>query len=326
MLKTSKRPYLQEPSPLPGGNGPMVAHGARPAFLLLFFILLFTALAHAAEYPPDIQRIVDRGELIVAMYYKDIPPFFMHGDEKNFSSRHRGVPSPFLKGKYFYGVDVSLALGIAEGLNVPCRFHRKSKDFNEIVDTVFRHEADIAITLLSRTLDRSKKLLFTAPYVTLHHGVLLNRLALAAYQKGSSLKAFLNRPDMRIGVKGGIAWPGFLKHYFPHATVVEYPEWEPNVIDAVRGGEVMAAYADELEIKKLIISKPDASIELKTVIIKDIKDPISVAVAWDSPHLLQWINTYLAEQQTAMTVDDILERHLDSVMGKSSSGISPQEQ
>ena len=33
-----------------------------------------------AGFPPDMRRILERGKLICAMYYNDIPPFFMHDD------------------------------------------------------------------------------------------------------------------------------------------------------------------------------------------------------------------------------------------------------
>lgn len=292
---------------------------------LMIFHALFPGYlsAQPSSFPPDIQRIMDCGKLVVAMYYLDIPPFFMHTADKDVPSRHTGISSPFIRGEYFYGIDVKIALDMAKELGVACEFHRTSKDFNEIVETVVSHKADVAITLLSRTLDRSRTVLFTQPYIILHHGLLLNRLALTRYEKGTSLKDFINTTDMKIGVKGGIAWPQFLKHYFPKAGVVEYPAWE-DVISSVRSGTVMAAYADELEIKKLTVSKPEVVIELKTLIIEDIQDPIAMAVSWDSPNLLQWINTYLNQEHIFMTVDDILEKYFESVTGEASRELTEQ--
>jgi len=307
-------------------------NGINPVqVIFIVFLIIFTPFfqrylaAQTAPFPPDIQKIMDRGKLVVAMYYKDIPPFFMHTADKNVRSRHTGIESPFIKGEYFYGIDVKIALDMAQGLGVSCEFHRTSKNFDEIIDTVADHKADVAITLLSRTLERSKRVLFSQPYIILHHGLLLNRLALTKYKKGTSLKNFINTSDMKIGVKGGIAWPQFLKHYFPKAKIFEYPIWE-DVITSVRKGIVMAAYADELEIKKLIISKPEVAIELQSVIIEDIQDSIAMAVSWDNPHLLQWINTYLDQENLIMTVDDILEKNFESVKGEASRELTGQEE
>lgn len=277
---------------------------------------LFFANVHAQEYPPDIQRIMNRGKLIVVMYYKDIPPFFMHAPAIDSPSyKRRGIPSPFWEGHDFYGVDVELALHIAKALGVECEFLRTPQTFDAIIETLQRHEADVAISLLSRTLPRAQKVLFTQPYVVLHHGLLLNRLAVTNRKAGASLLDLLNRPGIGIGVKGGTSWVAFVHSVFPQATIQEYPAWDPDVIDAVRKGEVMAAYADEIEIKKVIIAKPDIAIELQTFIIKDIKDPIAISVPWDSGHLLAWLNTFLEQDYHAMTADDILEAYPESLQG-----------
>ncbi len=291
--------------------------------LLLLCRVPCPGLSRAEGFPPDIKRIMDRGKLIVAMYYKDIPPFFMHSSRKDAPARHVGTASPFIPGEYFYGVDVKIALEMAQRLGVPCEFHRESRDFGEIVEAVEDHRADVAVTLMSRTLERSTRVLFSRPYVVLHHGLLLNRVALTKYEKGTPLKDFINTPRMKIGVKSGIAWSQFLRRYFPKASITSYPTWD-GVVDAVRKGTVMAAYADELEIKKLTVSKPAVAVELKTVIIEDIRDPIAMAVAWDSPHLLQWINTYLEQEKVTMTVDDILNENLDSVKGPASREFTEQ--
>jgi ABC-type amino acid transport substrate-binding protein len=283
------------------------------------------AEGRAQEYPPDIQRIVDRGKLIVVMYYKDIPPFFMHTSVTSSpSSQRRGIPSPFWEGHDFYGVDVALALHIAEALGVECEFLRTPQTFDEIIETLQRHEADIAISLLSKTLSRARKVLFTQPYVVLHHGLLLNRLAMTGHRTGASLLDLLNRPGIRIGVKGGTSWVAFVHSIFPQATIQEYPTWDPDVIDAVRKGEVMAAYADEIEIKKVIIAKPDIAIELQTFIIKDIQDPIAISVPWDSRHFLAWLNMFLEQGYHSMTTDEILEAYSESLKGMAEKEI-PEE-
>ena len=250
------------------------------------WVLLSAITAQTTDYPPDIQRIMDRGKLIVAMYYKDIPPFFMHIPGKTAPEGMRCQPSG---DGYFCGVDVELALGIADTLGVVCEFQRKAETFDSLIDILGRHEADVAISLLSKTLDRSRKVLFTKPYVSLYNGMLLNRL-------------------------------------FPNAVILEYPSWDPDVISAVRKGDVMAAYADEIEIKKAIIAKPDVVIELKTVVLKDLTDPIAMAVPWDSFQLLQWLNTYMEEMKVTMTADSILGKYPESIKGSAEQLVSGESQ
>jgi hypothetical protein len=86
----------------------------------------------------------------------------------------------------------------------------------------------------------------------------------------------------------------------------------------------MAAYADEIEIKKVIIAKPDIAIELQTFIIKDIQDPIAISVPWDSRHFLAWLNMFLEQGYHSMTTDEILEAYSESLKGMAEKEI-PEE-
>lgn len=45
-------------------------------FFLFISVLLFLVLTHAmaGDFPPDIQRIINRGKIIVAMHQEDAPP------------------------------------------------------------------------------------------------------------------------------------------------------------------------------------------------------------------------------------------------------------
>lgn len=287
----------------------------------VLWVLLIAVSAQAAG-PPDMQRILDRGRLVVGMYYKDIPPFFMHIPGKTAPEGMRCLPAA---DGNFCGVDVELALGIADKLGVACEFYRKAETFDALTEILERHEVDIVISLLSRTLDRSRKVSFTKPYISLYNGMLLNRLFLAGYSEEKSLRSILNDPGVKIGVKGGTSWVQYASRLFPKATIIEYASWDPDVISAVRQGEVMSAYADEIEIKKVIIAKPDVAIELKTVILKDITDPIAMAVPWDSFQLLQWLNAYMDEMNISMTTDTILGRFPESIKGSAEQLVTEEQ-
>ena len=295
----------------------------RRLLLSWVWILVLTVTVRAGDYPPDIQHIQDRGKLIVAVYYKDIPPFFMHVSAQSAPQGMRCQPSG--NDTFFCGADVELALDIADKLGVSCEFQQKAETFDALIDILNRHEADVAVSLLSDTLNRSQKAAFTRPYVVLHTGMLLNRLFLAAYPENSTLVGLLNHPTAKIGVKAGTSWVKYVHELFPQAIIGEYPSWDPDVIAAVREGDIMAAFADEIEIKKVMIAKPDVAIELRTVFLKDITDPIAMAVPWDSFHLLQWLNTYLDMAQIHMTADSILKKYPDSIKGAAEQTVTGGE-
>jgi len=163
----------------------------------------------------------------------------------------------------FYGLDVELAQDIAAKLGVEVEFKRDYSNFSGIVDGIARHEADVAITLLSRTPDRAKKVRFTKPYIILRQGLLISRIRMAQRPRHLTLMEILNDPGSEIGVKAGTSYVAFARQRFPLGVIREYPEWDPDIINAVLKGEVIAAFHDEIEIKKVVIGKPEKKESLR---------------------------------------------------------------
>ena len=79
-----------------------------------------------------------------------------------------------------------------------------------------------------------------------------------------------------------------------------------EAVAAVFAEKVLAVYRDELEIQKINQSRKDASLTLKTVVYKDMKDYIAMAVAWNRPHLAAWLDIYLDSVATDQRATDII--------------------
>ncbi|MEO1590375.1 MAG: transporter substrate-binding domain-containing protein [Cyanobacteria bacterium J06632_22] len=250
--------------------------------------------------PPDIQRILDRGRLIVAVLGSDNPPFFM-GDDS----------SPT-------GLDIKIAEGLAQSLNVGLEFNRSAETFNEVVDQVYALNADIAISKLSRTFSRAQRVRFSRPYVNMRQGLLVNRVQIAQQDNGSSPVEAIRNFSGKVGVIDGSSYAGFLKQKFPDAVVQAYPTWD-DVVDAVIRGDVQAAYRDELEVKKVIVKNPDAALRLQTIALTDTKDPIAMAMPWDSTQLQALVDQYLDTQDLDYTADMVLEEYADTVRADASA-------
>lgn len=250
--------------------------------------------APAAKPPvmaPDIKRILDRGKLVVAMTSFDVPPFFMTDANGR-----------------FYGLDVSLAEGIAKSLGVPVEYNRQGKTFNEVVDIVIRGDADVAISKLSVTMSRAMKVRFSTPYLVLRHGLLVNRLDLAKMAKGKETVDVIKDYNGSIGVLAKSSFIDYAAEFFPKAKVVEFPNWDPALVSAVSRGEVPLAYRDELEVKKVIRGNPTAALNLRTILIDGTRDDIAIAVPWDSKQLLSVVNLYLSRQKR-LTVNGLLDQY-----------------
>ena len=261
--------------------------------------MLHSAFMQTSQLAPDIQRIKNRGKLIVAIHSIDQPPFFFVN-----------------KNNELTGLDVKIAKGIAENLGVKLEFNREAKSFNDLVDIVDRGEADMAISKLSRTLSRAQIINFSTPYITFRQALLLNRLELAKKAPtNDDIVPFVKDFTGKIGVIASSSYVNYAKKNFPRATVVEYPTWD-DVVSAVFSGEILAGYRDEMEIKKIIKGRNDASLKVKSVIIKDVTDPIAIAVSRKDTQLLVWVNLYLENLNLNLDAEKLLNEYPEIFSGK----------
>jgi ABC-type amino acid transport substrate-binding protein len=256
--------------------------------------LLTTHVLFPQSYPPEIKAIKDRGKLIVAMYYKDVKPFIMTAPDNS-----------------LVGHEVDLAKDIAVTLGVELSIDRKSKTFNEITELVSLGKADLGISLISRTLARAEKVIFSNPYIILHPTLLLNRLSISKLKlDDKDPVGSLTDIPLKIGEKKGTSYVDFAKTVFPKATIVEYPEWE-DAIDAVFKGEVFAVLRDEIGVKNYIYQFPEQSINLKMIVLTDPQydDPLAIALPPQSLHLRDWVNLYLERKMRVKSADDLFSEY-----------------
>lgn len=237
---------------------------------------------------PGMARIVNRGELIVAMLGVDTPPFF------------------YMKKGELVGVEVDLAKAIAKELKVAVRFDRSARTFNEVVDVVARQEADLGISKLSRTLARAQMISFTDPYIRLNHAFILNRVKFAELARDRPLPVVVREFKGSIGVIAKSSFSDYASKNFPLSELREFPSWDA-VLKALEKGQIMAAYRDEFEIKRILKSDPTASLTLRTVTFKDLEDTLGIAVGIQDPTLLAYVNQFLSESSEKLTVDKVLK-------------------
>ena len=173
------------------------------------------ATATGATMTPDIAQILKRGKLVVAVLGNDNAPFFMATGEVQ--------PG---------GLDIRLAQEIADQLDVKLELNRTADTFNGVVDTVYNREADLAISKISRTMKRARRVRFSHPYLQMRQGLLVNRLLLAQQTTNENVVEAIRQLTGDVGVITGSSYVGFLQQRFPKATIVELESWE-NIVAAV---------------------------------------------------------------------------------------------
>ena len=268
---------VTSPAPLPA----LTAEISKPVSVLV-------KAADGRLLAPDIARIVNRGELVVAMLGVDTPPFF------------------YTKNNELVGLEVDLAKAIAKELKVTVRFDRSAQTFNEVVAVVARQEADLGISKLSRTLARAQTISFSDPYLRLNHAFILNRVRFAEVASDLPLPTVIRGFKGSIGVITKSSFADYAVKNFPKAEIREFPSWG-DVLKALEKGQVMAAYRDEFEIKRILKTDPKVSLTLRTVTFKDLEDSLGIAVGIQDPTLLAFVNQFLAEGAEKLTIDKVLK-------------------
>lgn len=236
---------------------------------------------------PELRQIVARGELRVAMPSFDSPPFFYQEQGR-------------LK-----GLDVDIAAGLARVLQVPVRFVRQAASFNGVVEQVARREVDLAACKMSRTLARARQVRFSDPYFISRHALLLNRVVFARQARGRELAQVVRQFDGSLGVIRDSAFADLAAQNFPRARLVHYDSWEA-VLTALEQGEVVAAYRDELEMRRLFQRDPSLSLNLRLVALTDTEDAQALVLPPDAEQFLALVNLYLLQQRLRFSIEQVL--------------------
>lgn len=242
--------------------------------------------------PPDIQRILDRGTLKVVLLNQENSPFFM------------------MHGGALEGLDITLAKAIATQLGVKLELMPTATTFDEAVDTVYKLDADLALSKVSRTLKRARLVRFSQPYLRMRQGLLVNRVQITQQTNGRDMTEVIRDLTGTIGVIQGSSYVGFAKQKFPKTKVIEFTDWA-DLVNAVMQGKVLAAYRDELEVKKVIRTQPGSALQFQTIALTDTEDAIAAVLPWDSEHLLAFVNQYLDSNKINYTADTVLEDYAD---------------
>ncbi len=233
------------------------------------------------SYPPDVQRIFSRGELIVAMYEKDLFPFFYKASDGTLQ-----------------GFDIDLAKKIAKELDVKLRFVN-SPDFEGVIDLVASRKADMAISHLSVTSKRALRCRFSKPYLE-------SATFLIENGKGRSPSS-----DNAIFVElETSSYIGFAKHTYPECHVITKPDWD-SVMKALVKGEAQYSIRDEIGAKTYINDNRRYALHLNLIPLDEVKDFISIALPSDSVQLEHWINLFLDMNDYPKSADYVFKKYGD---------------
>jgi ABC-type amino acid transport substrate-binding protein len=245
--------------------------------ILFLFLLLSVIFQLNAEdrLLRDLEEIIKSGKIKIAVCAKNNPPFFYRNAQGQLD-----------------GTEIRLAKSIAKELGVAAEFHNVYKDFDATIDAVANGEADIAVSFLSITIQRAKKVIFTNPYFSMKCALLGNTLIDAELDFNGKLAHIRKSDKISIAVLEGSSYVSFVKSIFPKAGIVTYKDWDSMVKDTLEG-KIYGAVFDEFEVKYVFIKNPEHFLTLFYKIIPESEDDIAIAVNPSKRELRDWLNVFL---------------------------------
>jgi len=240
----------------------------------------------------DLQTIVAAKVLRVAITRFDLPSFHV-----------RTADGTLL------GPEIEMAQQIGRALGVKVEFLDDATSFDAVVDFVAGGRADIGISKLSQTYNRLKRVRFSEPYVTLHHSLLFNRVAIARAADGRSPAAVLQKFNGRLAVVSGSAYVDFARRNFPQATVVEAKSWDA-AIESLLNRKVEAVYRDEFEIRRVLKNKPALNVQFGSALITDQNALLSIAICDTCTKLQAFIDYHIGMTRGEFSLKELLNSDL----------------
>jgi polar amino acid transport system substrate-binding protein len=201
-----------------------------------------SGLALAAS--PVLDRVVENGVLKVAMSV-DQPPF-------NVRSRDKSV----------IGFDVDLAQALAEAMQVELEI--VETPFGDLLARLMAGEADMVISGMTITPERTRQVSFVGPYTLSGKSMLIT----AAVKKVVKDSAEFNNPEIRVVALKNSTSESFVKRNLPEAdlhTIANYNEG----IQMLLTGRIDAMVADIPILKLSMLRYPGAGLSI-------IEPPLSV--------------------------------------------------
>lgn len=237
--------------------------------------------------------IIARGELVVCA----------KKDDKNLLFQMKTSDGEYV------GKDIDFAKQIAATLGVKVSYRMLYKTYDDVVDAIANGEGDVGIAKLSYTPDRSRKVLYSSPYVISRKTLLINRVLFES-AGNKTLAEILDKENSIIGVTKDTCYEAFVTKMFPKANLLLESDWEGKIMKLLKDGKIIATMRDEVRVKLLLKSDPQLLVKLMPIIVDQETDSMAVVVSFDSEELLMWINKFInVDEQNVDTVDQLIERY-----------------
>lgn len=236
----------------------------RVAFAMVVLCLMLPLRVNADGAVLD--RVVETGVLRVAMSV-DQPPFNMRN-----------------RAKTIIGFDVDLAKALANAMQV--KLEIIERPFAGLLPAVTGGEADIAISGITITPERTRSVSFVGPYTLSGKSMLTT----ARIKKVATSGADFNDPEIRIVALRDSTSESFVRRQLPKADLHTIPNYNEG-IQMLLTGQVDAMVADIPILQLSMLRYPDASLAMIEPQLS--VEPLGLAIAQGDAQFENLLRNYL---------------------------------
>ncbi|EHI75933.1 ABC transporter, substrate-binding protein, family 3 [Streptococcus sp. oral taxon 058 str. F0407] len=248
-------------------------------FGLLMFPLLFACSNNQSQ---GVEAIKAKGKLVVALN----PEFAPFEYQKLVDGKNQIV-----------GSDVELAKAIAKELGVEVEFSPMS--FDNVLASLDSGKADLAISGVSKTEERSQVYDFSIPYYTSKNKVIVRKSELTNYQSVKDLA------QKKVGAQKGSIQETLVKETLQNSSLVSLPK-NGNLITDLKSGQLDVLIFEEPVAKGFVENNPDLAIA-EFDVDNDKEDSYAVAMKKDSKELKDAVDKTIQKLKDSGELDKLID-------------------
>jgi len=203
-------------------------------------------------------------------------------------------PFEFGSAPDYDGFDIDMVNEIANRLGLETKYVDTS--FDTIFTDVANGKFDLVASASTITPDRKKVVNFSDPYYSAQQALLV--------PEGSDIATVEDLDGKTVGAQNGTTGKDFAENETNASAVQGYPNG-PASIEAVRNGQVEATIIDQ-PVAQDAIDKGQTGFEVATTI--PTGELYGLALAKDTPALLEAVNGALAEMKEDGKLDEIYQK------------------
>lgn len=268
--------------------------------LLLAAMVLFSACAHspektsAAGTPTDLQKILQKGELIVGMTGKQ-PPLNMKDKDGR-----------------VIGLEPELARMMAGAMGVHLKI--ELMDFFELFPAMESGRIDMIISGMTITPERNLKMAFVGPYFVTGKSFLTKADHIVKCQELCDIDS----PQTTLVALKGSTNQQFAEKMIPKAKLILTRDYD-EAIRLIIEEKADALIADQLTCLLAVIRHPRQG--LRTSLKSFSHEPLGIALPGTDPLLINWVDNFLKALQGSGDLKKMTEYWIkNEIWGKIPSG------